>query len=262
MSEHKIRSRLRELYYGHTQTALNFQGVLFVLDVAIVGFFIFSEFIRDPAWFWVVDVCIAAFLALDMIAKWYALGTTRRWLLYPSTWADIVVLATFVVPAFANLGFLRILRLWTLVHRERFWNVLGGGRWDDTHVEDLVQAIATLVTFVFIAAGATQALFLRQHPELNNFVDAMYFVVSSLTTTGYGDIVLDSAFGRLFSIGLMVTGISLFISIAQKTVATPKKIVRCEECGLDRHDVDAKHCKACGQTLGPRLRGRARGARG
>ena len=85
MSEHKIRSRLRELYYGHTQTALNFQGVLFVLDVAIVGFFIFSEFIRDPAWFWVVDVCIAAFLALDMIAKWYALGTTRRWLLYPST---------------------------------------------------------------------------------------------------------------------------------------------------------------------------------
>ncbi|MEZ6021884.1 MAG: ion channel [Hyphomonadaceae bacterium] len=259
---HPLRSRLRDLYFGHTQTALRFQGLLLVLDVLIVGFFIFSEFIRDPAWFWMIDLGIAIFLAMDMAARLFALGTMRRWLLYPSTWADLVVLATFVIPAFANLGFLRILRLWTLVHRERFWNVLGGGRWDDTHIEDLTQAIFTLVTFVFIAAGVTQALFLRQHPELNNFVDAIYFVVSSLTTTGYGDITMDTALGRMFSVGLMVTGITLFISIAQKMVATPKKIVRCEECGLDRHDVDAKHCKVCGAVLGPRLRGRARGARG
>jgi voltage-gated potassium channel len=252
---------LRNLYYGHTDTALRFQGVLFVLDVAIVGFFIFSQFIRDPTWFWMVDAFIAVFLALDMLAKLYALGTVRRWMIYPSTWADIVVLATLVVPLFANLGFLRILRLWTLVHRERFWNVLGGGRWDDTHVEELTQAVFTLVTFVFIAAGATQALFLRQHAGLNNFVDAIYFVVSSLTTTGYGDIVLHSAWGRLFSVGLMIAGISLFLSIAQKVVSTPTKVVPCD-CGLDRHQVDAKHCKACGAELGPRLRGRARGARG
>jgi voltage-gated potassium channel len=209
-----------------------------------------------------VDAGIAVFLAFDMAAKLYALGTVRRWLLYPATWTDIIVMATLIIPWFANLGFLRILRLWTLVHRERFWNVLGGGRWDDTHVEDLTQAIFTLATFIFIAAGMTQALFLRQHPELNNFIDAIYFVVSSLTTTGYGDITLDTAWGRIFSIGLMITGISLFISIAQKAVTTPTKIVRCEDCGLTHHDVDAKHCKACGHVLGPRLRGRARGARG
>ncbi len=256
-----LRSRLRGLYYGHTDAALRFQGVLFVLDVAIVGFFIFSQFIHDPRWFWMVDAFIAVFLALDMLAKFYALGTLKRWMLYPSTWADIVVLATLVIPLFANLGFLRILRLWTLVHRERFWNVLGGGRWDDTHVEEVTQAVFTLITFIFIAAGATQALFLRQHDELNNFVDAIYFVVSSLTTTGYGDIVLQSAWGRLFSVGLMLTGISLFLSIAQKLVSTPTKVVICE-CGLDRHQIDAKHCKNCGLLLGPRLRGRARGARG
>src|SRR5688572_26760411 len=213
-----LRSRLRDLYFGHTEDALRFQAVLFVLDVLIVGFFIFSQFIRDPAWFWIVDACIAVFLALDLLARLYALGTLRRLLLYPTTWADLVVLATLVVPPLANLGFLRILRLWTLVQRERFWNVLGGGRWDDTHVEDLTKAIFTLVTFIFMAAGVTQALFLREHPELNNFVDAIYFVVSSLTTTGYGDITLSSAWGRIFSVGLMIAGISLFIRIAQKAV--------------------------------------------
>lgn len=261
-SPHPLRSHLRELYYGHTEGAIRFQAILFILDIAIVGFFIFSQFITDPAWFWVVDVFIAVFLAVDMLARLFALGTLKRWLLYPSTWADLVVLATFIVPVFGNLGFLRILRLWTLVHRERFWNVLGGGRFDDTHVEDVTQAVFTLITFIFITAGIAQALFRGEHPELNNFFDAMYFVVTSLTTTGYGDITLDSPLGRLFSIGLMIAGISLFISIAQKVVSQPKKIVRCEGCGLDRHDVDAMHCKVCGQGLGRALRKRARGARG
>jgi voltage-gated potassium channel len=259
---HPLRSRLRGLYYGHTQDALRFQGVLLILDIAIVGFFIVSQFIRAQSWYWIVDIAIAVFLALDMIAKGYALGSVKRWLKYPATWADIVVLGTLIVPLMSNWGFLRLLRLWTLVNRERFWNVLGGGKWDDTYVEDLTQAIVTLVVFVFIAAGAAQALFLRTHPEFNNFVDAIYFVVASLTTTGYGDIALKSTTGRLFSIGLMIAGISLFFSLAQKVFASPKKIVRCEECGLDRHDRDARNCKICGTELGPALRGRARHLRG
>lgn len=247
--ERPLRSKLRELYYGHEPNSVRFQGVLLVLDFAVVGFFIFSQFITNPAWFWAVDLAVALFLAADMLARLYALGTVRRWIIYPSTWADLVVLATLVIPAFANLGFLRILRLWTVVHRERFWNVLGGGRWDDTYVEDLTRAIVTLVVFVFIAAGATQALFLGQHPKLNNFVDAMYFVVTSLTTTGYGDITIDTAAGRLFSVGLMIAGISLFFSIAQKAFAPQSKIFRCSGCGVDRHDPDARFCKGCGEKL-------------
>ena len=36
-----LRSELRELYYGHTQRALRFQGVLLLLDFVIVAFAIF-----------------------------------------------------------------------------------------------------------------------------------------------------------------------------------------------------------------------------
>jgi voltage-gated potassium channel len=255
-----LRSRLRELYFGHTDLALRFQAILFVLDLVVVGFFIFNQFIEHGPWFWVVDICIAVFLLLDMLAKLYALGTVRRWLRYPSTWADLVVLATFAVPQY-NLGFLRILRLWSLVQSERFWNVLARGRFDDTYVEDVSKAVLTLVTFILLAAGAAQTLFLGQHPKLNNFVDALYFVVTSLTTTGYGDITIDSALGRLFSVALMIAGISLFFSIAQKVFAPPQKIVACSACGLDRHDSDAKYCKACGDVLTAPLRGRARRAR-
>jgi voltage-gated potassium channel len=259
----RLRSRIRALYFGHTDAAVRFQGVLLALDVLIIGFFIGSQFIAEQPYFWLIDGAIAVFLTVDLLARLFAFGTLRRWLKYPTTWIDLVVLATLFFPnVLYNWGFLRILRLWTLVHSERFWNVLARGRWDDTYVEELSKAIVTLVVFIFLAAGVTQALFLGDHPGLNNFVDAMYFVVTSLTTTGYGDITLATAGGRIFTIVLMITGISLFFSIAQKAFAPEKKIVRCTECGADRHDLDARHCKVCGTQLTAPLRGIARTARG
>lgn len=263
MSEkHRIRSRVRALYFGHTNAAVRFQGLLLVLDLAIIGFFVASQFLTEQFWFWMADAAIAVFLTADLCARLFAFGTFKRWLKYPVTWVDLVVLATLLFPTvLSNWGFLRILRLWTLVQSERFWNVIAR-KWDDTYVEDLTKAIVTLVVFVFIAAGLTQALFVGDHPKLNNFVDAMYFVVTSLTTTGYGDITIDTAGGRLFSIALMIAGISLFFSIAQKAFAPPQKVVTCDPCGLTRHDPDARHCKNCGALLGEPLRGKAGAARG
>jgi len=259
----RIRSRVRALYFGHTQSAVRFQGVLLALDVLIIGFFIGSQFILQQPWFWIVDAAIAVFLSVDLFARLFALGSVRRWLKYPTTWVDLVVLATLLFPTVLhNWGFLRILRLWTLVRSERFWNVLARGRYDETYVEDLTKAISTLVVFIFLATGVAQALFLGQHPKLNNFIDAMYFVVTSLTTTGYGDITVDTAAGRLFSIVLMIAGISLFFSIAQKAFAPHQKIARCSGCGIDRHALDARHCRGCGEELEPPLRPAPRGARG
>lgn len=257
----RLRSRVRALYFGHTQAAVRFQGLLLLLDVLIIGFFVAGQFITAQGWFWAADAAIAVFLATDLGARLFAFGSVRRWLKYPVTWADLIVLATLLAPTLlANWGFLRILRLWTVVRSERFWNVLARGRFDDTYVEDLSKAIATLVTFVLLAAGLTQALFLGQHPKLNNFADALYFVVTSLTTTGYGDITIDTALGRLFSVGLMIAGISLFFSIAQKAFAPHRMIAACSTCGIDRHELDARFCRGCGEPLTPH--GRVRAVRG
>ncbi len=178
------------------------------------------------------------------------MGTVLRWIRLRTTWVDIIVLITMLAPTLMqNWGFLRILRLWSVVQRERFWNIIGGGKWDDTYVEELTKAAVNLVVFVFLAAGFAQVWFLGDHPKLHNFLDALYFVVTSLTTTGYGDITIDTAGGRVFSIVLMVAGISLFFGLAQKVFSPRRKIVPCSECGESRHELDASHCRMCGHLL-------------
>jgi voltage-gated potassium channel len=243
---------LRELYYGHTDRARRFQAAMVGLDIAIIGFFILTKFAEEQAWWMPVQLAVAAVIALDLAAKAMATGTRRRFFRYPEVWADFIVLGTLLIPAMSNWAFLRILRLWALVRRERFWDTLGGGRWDDTYIETVTRAGSNLVVLIFLSAGTAQALFGDEHPELQNFVDALYFAVTALTTTGFGDITFKSDAGRIFSMVLMLAGIMLFVRLAQAVVAPHRRHVACRACGLNEHDPDALHCRRCGTRLPPR----------
>jgi voltage-gated potassium channel len=162
---------------------------------------------------------------------------------------DLFVLATLLFPQWLfNLGFLRVLRLYTLLHSDLFWSTVGR-KFDDTRVEDITKALSTMVTFVFVITGFVYTSFAHRHEGINGYLDALYFTVTTLTTTGYGDILLPGAWGRVLSIFTMVVGITLFVRLAQALFRPHKVRHRCPTCGLGVHDPDAVHCKACGEQL-------------
>ena len=73
--------------------------------------------------------------------------------------------------------------------------------------------------------------------------------MTTLTTTGFGDIVLKGASGRLLSIIIKVVGVALFLRLIQ-TIFRPQKVMfTCPRCGLKRHEPDAVHCKHCGEVV-------------
>jgi voltage-gated potassium channel len=84
-------------------------------------------------------------------------------------------------------------------------------------------------------------------PGISNYVDTLYFTVTALTTTGFGDIVLPGTAGRLISVIIMVFGVSL--RLVQVMLRPSKVEYKCPDCGLKRHEYDAVHCKACGRLL-------------
>ncbi len=244
-----LRQLLRALYHGDSVTAVRFRTAWIVIDLAIIGFFIAEPLILDSPFFLAVDYAIAALLGLDLAFRIYAWAGPGPWRRRISVWVDVFVLLTLLFPeALFNLGFLRVLRLWTLVNSEVFWDTVGR-RYDDTRVEDITRAAATLLTFVFITTGFVYASFVGPNGDVHGYVDALYFTVTTLTTTGFGDIVLPGTWGKLLSIVIMVTGVTLFIRLAQ-TLFRPNKVrYRCQSCGLGLHDPDAVHCKACGVLL-------------
>lgn len=244
-----LRYRLNELYYGKSRASARFRIGYIIVDLAIIAFFVAAPMIQKTPFFLIVDYAIAALLAADMAARTYASGDLRRLVRTPILWADVLVLLTLLFPQYLlNFGFLRVLRLWTLVHSDIFWRAVWRGRYDDTYVEDVTRAAVTLITFIFVVTGFVYTSFVGEE-GLGGYVDALYFTITTLTTTGYGDITLPGAWGKLLSIATMLAGITLFLRLGQ-TVVRPRKIrFRCPTCGLQRHDVDAVHCKACGEQL-------------
>jgi voltage-gated potassium channel len=245
----RVRALLRELYNGDSPAAIRFRlGVLWV-DFAIIGFFMVAPILRNQPGFLIIDYAIAAVLALELIGRALGYASLRQWISRPIVWLDIFVLLTLLAPHLGyNLGYLRMIRLWTLIHSEFFWETIGR-KFDDTRWEEIAKTVATLVTFLFIVSGLVYTGFAHRAPGLNSYVDALYFVVTSVTTTGYGDVLLPGHFGRLVSIVIMICGITLFVRLAQAIVKPNKVHYPCPLCGLQRHDPDAVHCKACGVVL-------------
>lgn len=245
----RLRVKLRELYHGDSPRAVRFRYRVLLIDVLLIAFFIASPFLRDHPVFLIVDYVVALILALDILARGLATSNLRGWLMRPILWVDIFVLVTLLFPLWLfNLAFLRVLRLWSLLHSDFFWETVGR-RFDETRWEDTAKALATMVTFVFVSTGFVYASFAREHPGITGYVDALYFTVATLTTTGFGDITLPGAWGKILAIVIMISGITLFVRLAQTLIRPYKVRFTCPRCGLMRHDPDAVHCKACGVLL-------------
>jgi voltage-gated potassium channel len=65
----------------------------------------------------------------------------------------------------------------------------------------------------------------------------------------FGDITLGGTTGRLISVAIMIFGVTLFLRLIRALLQPQKVRFPCPTCGLQRHDFDAVHCKACGDTL-------------
>ncbi len=244
------RLRVREIYFSSSPDAVRFQAVLLVLDVVLIAFFMVAPFLERGALFLVLDYFIAAVLGLDLAARAWGYGNLRRWVRRPLVWADVAVFVSLAIPIYtANLGFLRILRAYSLVHGDIFWRVIGGGRWIGTQFAESAKAVTNLIVFIFVMSSLVHAGFAARVPTIGSYIDSLYFTVTTLTTTGFGDIVLPGAGGRVLSIVIMIGGVSLFFRLVQVMIRTPKVRYDCPACGLQRHEADAIHCKGCGAPL-------------
>ncbi|SCM77958.1 putative ion channel transport protein [uncultured Pleomorphomonas sp.] len=242
------RRRLRRLYTGTDPQAVRFQWAFASVDLVIIGFFILSPVLQEWRAFLWFDYAVACLLAADLAARAAAAVSLRQWLRRPSVWVDFIVLGTLLAPLWvANLGFLRILRLWSLSQKGLFWRSLrrhGYREW-----EDVGRAAVNLVTCLFVITGFVYTAFARPGSGMEGWIDALYFTVATVTTTGFGDITLPGTVGKLTSIVTMIVGISLFVRLAQALFRPRKVTFRCPKCALMRHEPDAVHCKACGHLL-------------
>ena len=245
-----LRRELRLLYEGRSRRARLFRYALLLFDVLTIGYFLVVSFIHTAPWMRIADIAFALIIALDFAARLWIAKSPLKFLRQLPTIADIIVivslLGTFI---FENLAYLRVLRALRLMRSYHMLNALRDISPVFRRNEHVFIAATNLIVFVFVVSALVYTFQAPVNPAIGNYIDALYFTVTTLTTTGYGDIILTGTGGRLLAVGIMVFGAALFLRLAQAIFRPPKVRHKCPQCGLLYHDPDASHCKHCGHVL-------------
>jgi voltage-gated potassium channel len=245
-----LRGRLKQLYFGDDLSSRRFRYGLIAFDVLTITVFLLSSVAHAQWWLPPLDITIGLLLCADFAARLYVEDNRRAHLASIATIADVAVIVSLLLPAIVeNLAFLRVARALRLLRSYQMLRDLRTrSQWFRLH-EDIIQRTLNLGVFIFIVSSAVYATQHTTNPQIQTYVDALYFTITTLTTTGFGDITLQGPGGRVLAIIIMVVGVGLFLRLLQAVFRPNKVRFDCPDCGLLVHESDAVHCKHCGRVL-------------
>lgn len=248
--QRSLRERLREYYEGASRSAIRFRYLLLVFDAAMILFIVTSSFFPGNVVTEALDVIFGVGVLLEFAARLWVSRSVRHELASFSGVADVIVVASLLAPLVGeNLAFLRVVRAFRVL---RSYHLLRALRRDVQFFrrnENIVLASTHLALFVFVMTAIVYESQHHSNPAITNYADALYFTVTTLTTTGFGDITLQGPWGRILAVIIMIFGVTLFLGLVREIFRAPKVSWRCKSCGLLQHEADAIHCKHCGEPL-------------
>ena len=212
-----------------------------------------------------------------------------------SIWEEVTWLpSTLVQPSgLYNLQLLRVLRLGRFLQDldtfERFAaQALGGSNLKRNVVQEwqlqLARVALSLFTLISVATGLIYTAEHTVNPNINNYFDALYFGLTTLTTVGFGDISPVTSQGKLIVCGSIVFGVAVvpgqaaallealldrenlksgrtvngrssrligaqkgtLVNDAEESTLALDTTASCSQCGATFHWANASYCYKCG----------------
>ncbi len=247
----ELHRAIRLLYTGQSQRARRFRYGLIAFDALTIVYFIATVALPTTPIMAVLNSALGVLILLDLAARFWTSENLRREITRIYTLADLIVVASLLLAPLLteSLAFLRVLRSLRLLHTYHLLRDLRHESPFFRRYEDAIIAAVNLFVFIFVTTSLVFVLAFDETAGFVGYIDALYFTVATLTTTGFGDITMTTPGGKLLSVFIMVVGVALFVRLA-RAIFQPSRIkYKCPECGLNRHEPDAIHCKHCGKSL-------------
>jgi len=166
------------------------------------------------------DLFVCIMLFFEFILK---IRTQKKKLHYiRKNWIDLVAMIPldFLMLVSGDiLGFLRFIRVIRLV---RVFILLKKGQKNILDFLRKTNLVHGAVIFLFILSAGTVSFFLLEHGSNNavdSYDDALWYVIVTITTVGYGDISPESVGGRIVGAIIMIAGV-FFMSLLTASLAS------------------------------------------
>jgi len=249
---HNFKKKLKKLFHGRGYESILFNNILLFINTSLIFLVVVAAVYPGSKTVQYVELFLGLLFTAEYFLRFWIsenrITHAFRWL----SVVDLVVIISLFSSIFVtDLGFLRIIRSLQVLRLFKVSRYLRGHKGSKFIVrnKEVISGVLNLVIFLFLMTLLIYIFQVDVNPGINNYLDAMYFTITTLTTTGFGDVVPVGWAGKLLVIIVMIFGITLFVHLARSMFKKPKLDYLCRNCGLSRHEFDAIHCKHCGATI-------------
>ncbi|OQB28560.1 MAG: Hyperpolarization-activated voltage-gated potassium channel [Euryarchaeota archaeon ADurb.Bin190] len=243
--------------------------IIIALNLIAVSIFVLHTYDLSSAqqeMLWRLEIAVVAVFIMEYALRLYGAPDRGKHLKDAYSMIDLAAilptLIIMVLPAsffVYDIRFIQILRVLTVFRIFRFLRFVSKSHMLFGTISqgkiNIARLVFSIIIFFFVYSGIFYFVESPLNPKVNNFGDAFYFIVVAVSTVGFGDIVPVTGIGKLVTVVMIISGIILIpfqaarIFRAWMASDRERKVQICPGCGLDRHDADARYCKACGEAL-------------
>ena len=185
----RFKKTIRALDEGATPRGVRFRYALLAFDIVTVLFIVATSFLPRSEIIETLDILFGIVILADFAARLLVSPQRLREFTKVSTWTDMVAIVSFLAPLAGEAGgFLRVLRTLRLLRNAQMLARLRSDSDFFRRNEEVIFAVTNLAVFIFVMTAIVYETQKFRNDQIANYADALYFTVTALTTTGFGDI--------------------------------------------------------------------------
>jgi voltage-gated potassium channel len=166
----------------------------------------------------IFDTGLCVVLSIQFITKLHSKQNKKQYLRedWRGVIIDIIAMMPYELLTFGSYGILRLLRLFRIFalfgkSRRNIYNFIEKTKLNYIFLSLLVIVIASSIAILVLEGSSTD--------QIQTPLDAVWYVVSTITTVGYGNDLQVSFGGKILGIVLMIVGV-VFFSLLTATLSS------------------------------------------
>lgn len=211
-------------------------SLLIIIDLILITFTLIS-YVPKNIYYGIIafDTIICIVLLIEFFSRFFK--AENKWQFFCHNWLELIAAIPFdliMLPfAMSYARFLRLLRVLKFIKvialLSQFLESIDVFL-KKTHLDEVL-GITLLVVL-----GSTLGLYLFDS-SINSLFDSLWFVLSTVTTVGYGDILPQSGVGKIIGLITLIVGVLLFSAITGAMVSYfARKIFANEDFNITEND--------------------------
>jgi len=267
------QKRIYEVIFGYESKAGRWFDILLILLIIISVTAVLLDSVasvheRYGSQLYRLELLFTVLFTIEYVLRLYSTPDKRRYVFSFYGLVDLLsILPTYIAFFYPSSVYLIVVRIMRVLRVFRILKLLRYMGEANILYAALAQARRKIFVFLFsvvtliIIFGALMFIIEGGENGFDNIPQSIYWAVVTITTVGYGDIAPQTPLGQFIAAIVMICGYAIIAvptgiigaelmqQVQDRGQKSKSPSSECTSCKSTGHDLDARHCKYCGNLI-------------